>query len=136
GNRNRGPVRAGHIPILDALRPVASSPANGRTNVGDPLRVTETRWKARKARPARGPPRTAAGDNISAVTSRNTDLIRGALTSLSEDEVLFRDSVYEFADREIRPLVREMDEHARIAPGLIDKLFDLGVMGIEIPDSF
>ncbi|PYQ97153.1 MAG: acyl-CoA dehydrogenase [Acidobacteria bacterium] len=64
------------------------------------------------------------------------DLIRGALTSLSEDEVLFRDSVYEFADREIRPLVREMDEHARIAPGLIDKLFDLGVMGIEIPDSF
>ena len=70
------------------------------------------------------------------MTSRNTDLIRGALTSLSEDEVLFRDSVYEFADREIRPLVREMDEHARIAPGLIDKLFDLGVMGIEIPDSF
>jgi len=70
------------------------------------------------------------------VTSRNIDLIRGALTSLSEDEVLFRDSVYEFADREIRPLVREMDEHARIAPGLIDKLFDLGVMGIEIPDSF
>ena len=70
------------------------------------------------------------------MTSRNIDLIRGALTSLSEDEVLFRDSVYEFADREIRPLVREMDEHARIAPGLIDKLFDLGVMGIEIPDSF
>jgi len=70
------------------------------------------------------------------VTSQNTDLIRGALTSLSEDEMLFRDSVYEFADREIRPLVREMDEHAQIAPALIDKLFDLGVMGIEIPDSF
>jgi alkylation response protein AidB-like acyl-CoA dehydrogenase len=70
------------------------------------------------------------------VTSQNTELIKGALTSLSEDEVLFRDSVYEFADREIRPLVREMDEHAKIAPALIDKLFDLGVMGIEIPDSF
>src|SRR5467141_4185782 len=59
-----------------------------------------------------------------------------ALTTLSEDERLFRDSVYEFADREIRPLVREMDEHAKIAPALVDKLFDLGVMGIEIPDSY
>ncbi len=58
-----------------------------------------------------------------------------ALTRLSEDEVLFRDSVYEFADREIRPRVREMDEHAKIPRELIDKLFDLGVMGIEIPES-
>jgi alkylation response protein AidB-like acyl-CoA dehydrogenase len=52
------------------------------------------------------------------------------------DEQLFRDSVYEFADREIRPLVREMDERARIADGLIPRLFALGVMGIEIPESF
>src|SRR2546422_2635449 len=59
-----------------------------------------------------------------------------ALTQLSQDETLFRDSVYEFADREIRPLVREMDEHAKIAPALVDKLFDLGVMGIEIPESY
>src|SRR6185436_8116077 len=58
------------------------------------------------------------------------------LTTLAEDERLLRDSVYEFADKEIRPLVREMDEHAKIAPGLISKLFDLGVMGIEIPDSY
>src|ERR1700704_5311192 len=58
------------------------------------------------------------------------------LTTLAEDERLLRDSVYEFAHREIRPLVREMDEHAKIAPALIDKLFDLGVMGIEIPDSY
>jgi alkylation response protein AidB-like acyl-CoA dehydrogenase len=59
-----------------------------------------------------------------------------ALTQLSEDEALFRDSVYAFADREIRPLVRDMDEKARIADGLIAKLFDLGVMGIEIPETF
>src|SRR6185295_14075397 len=58
------------------------------------------------------------------------------LTTLTDDERLFRDSVYEFADREIRPLVRDMDEHAKLAPALIDKLFALGVMGIEIPDSF
>jgi alkylation response protein AidB-like acyl-CoA dehydrogenase len=59
-----------------------------------------------------------------------------ALTTLSEDERLFRDSVYEFADREIRPYVREMDEHAKIPRALVDKLFDLGVMGIEIPESY
>src|SRR5207302_6557985 len=41
-----------------------------------------------------------------------------------------------FADREIRPLVREMDEHAKLDPALIEKLFDLGVMGVEIPDSY
>jgi alkylation response protein AidB-like acyl-CoA dehydrogenase len=59
-----------------------------------------------------------------------------ALTTLSDDERLFRDSVYAFADREIRPLVREMDEQAKIADGLIGKLVDLGIMGIEIPESF
>src|SRR5688572_8291013 len=58
-----------------------------------------------------------------------------ALTTLSEDETLFRDSVYEFADREIRPLVREMDDHAKIPRQLIDRLFELGVMAIEVPDS-
>jgi alkylation response protein AidB-like acyl-CoA dehydrogenase len=58
------------------------------------------------------------------------------LTTLTDDERLFRDSVYQFADREIRPLVRDMDEHAKVAPTLIDQLFALGVMGIEIPDIF
>ena len=62
------------------------------------------------------------------------DSTRG-LTTLHEDEALFRHSVYEFADREIRPLVREMDEQARIPRQLIDKLFDLGVMAIEIPEA-
>lgn len=59
-----------------------------------------------------------------------------ALTTLSDEERLLRDSVYEFADREIRQLVREMDEHAKIPRSLIDKLFALGVMGIEIPESY
>jgi len=59
-----------------------------------------------------------------------------ALTTLSDDERLLRDSMYAFADREIRPLVREMDEYAHIPRALIDKLFALGAMGIEIPDRF
>ena len=59
-----------------------------------------------------------------------------ALTRLAEDEAIFRDSVYEFADREIRPLAREMDEHAKFSPELITKLFELGVMSVEVPESF
>jgi alkylation response protein AidB-like acyl-CoA dehydrogenase len=59
-----------------------------------------------------------------------------ALTRLAEDEAIFRDSVYEFADREIRPLAREMDEQAKFSPELITKLFELGVMSVEVPESF
>lgn len=70
------------------------------------------------------------------MTTPPTDPIRLPLTRLSEDERLFRDSVYEFADREIRPLVREMDEHAKMPASLIAQLFEMGVMGIEIPEAF
>jgi alkylation response protein AidB-like acyl-CoA dehydrogenase len=70
------------------------------------------------------------------VTQQQIAPIAPALTRLSEDEQLFFNSVLEFADREIRPLVREMDEHAKMSPALVEKLFDLGVMGIEIPESF
>jgi alkylation response protein AidB-like acyl-CoA dehydrogenase len=58
------------------------------------------------------------------------------LTVLAEDEAIFRDSVREFAEAQVRPLVREMDEHAKIPRTLIDQLFDLGVMGIEIPEAY
>jgi alkylation response protein AidB-like acyl-CoA dehydrogenase len=61
---------------------------------------------------------------------------RQPLTVLSEDEQIFRDSVREFAEAHIRPLVREMDEQAKIPRSLIDRLFELGVMGIEVPESF
>ena len=56
------------------------------------------------------------------------------LTALTEDEQIFRDSVREFAEARVRPLVREMDEHAKIPRALIDELFALGVMGIEVPE--
>jgi len=58
------------------------------------------------------------------------------LTVLAEDEQLLRDSVLEFADQRVRPLVRDMDEHAKMPRDLIDDLFGLGVMGIEIPEAF
>src|SRR5687767_6216991 len=59
-----------------------------------------------------------------------------ALTRLAEDEAIFRNSVYEFADKEVRPLAREMDEQAAMSPALIKKLFELGVMSVEIPESY
>jgi len=58
------------------------------------------------------------------------------LTSLSDDEQSFLDSVAEFAEREVRPHVREMDETGKIPRALVDQLFALGVMGIEVPEPF
>ena len=67
--------------------------------------------------------------------SQETADIGQPLTMLAEDELIFRDSVREFAEAQVRPLVREMDEEAKIPRALVDRLFDLGVMGIEIPES-
>jgi len=58
-----------------------------------------------------------------------------ALTSLSDEESLFRQSVREFADQQIRPLASEMDEKCKFAPGLIQQFFELGLMGIEVPEE-
>jgi alkylation response protein AidB-like acyl-CoA dehydrogenase len=58
------------------------------------------------------------------------------LTSLSEDELLFRDNVRQFADEKVRPLAREMDEKGVFDKSLIDQFFQLGLMGIEIPEQF
>src|SRR5258707_9558019 len=58
------------------------------------------------------------------------------LTTLTEDEILFRDNVRQFADDKIRPLAKEMDEKAVFDHGLIDQFFRVGLMGIEIPEQF
>jgi butyryl-CoA dehydrogenase/short/branched chain acyl-CoA dehydrogenase len=58
------------------------------------------------------------------------------LTDLSEDERLFREMVRQFAEEEVRPLVRRMDEESKIPRALIDKCFALGIMGVEIPERF
>ena len=58
------------------------------------------------------------------------------LTQFSEDERLLQLNVRSFADAEIRPLVREMEESAQLSSTLLKQLFDLGIMGIEVPESF
>jgi alkylation response protein AidB-like acyl-CoA dehydrogenase len=57
------------------------------------------------------------------------------LTDLSEDEAMFRDQVRHFAEAEVRPLVTQMDKDGQIPRALIDKCFDLGIMGVEIPEK-
>ncbi|MGE0527726.1 MAG: acyl-CoA dehydrogenase [Bdellovibrionales bacterium] len=59
-----------------------------------------------------------------------------ALTTMSEDENAFRDAIREFAEGEIKPLVSPMDEAAAMDAGLIRKLFEMGLMGIETPETF
>jgi alkylation response protein AidB-like acyl-CoA dehydrogenase len=58
------------------------------------------------------------------------------LTILAEDEEMFRSSVREFAEGELRPRVAEMDEKAKLDPALIKHCFDLGLMGIETPEEY
>jgi len=58
------------------------------------------------------------------------------LTTLNEEEQLFRDLVREFAEEKVKPLVMEMDRAAKLPRELIDQLFALGVMGIEIPTIY
>ena len=58
------------------------------------------------------------------------------LTSLTEDEILFRDNVRQFAEEKLRPLVREMDEKQVFDHALIEHFFQLGLMGVEIPEQY
>ena len=59
-----------------------------------------------------------------------------ALTQLSDEESMFRDVVRRFAKQEIAPLVRQMDEHAKLDAPLLRKIFEQGFMGIDIPEEY
>ena len=58
------------------------------------------------------------------------------VTTLSDDETLFRDTVRQFAEDKIRPHVKEMDEKGIFERSLLDESFHLGLMGIEIPEQY
>jgi alkylation response protein AidB-like acyl-CoA dehydrogenase len=62
--------------------------------------------------------------------------IPAPLTALSDDEVLFRDNIRQFADQKLRPLAKEMDEQGIFDAGLIEQFFQLGLMGIEVPEAY
>lgn len=59
----------------------------------------------------------------------------GPLTSLSDDETLFRDAVAEFAEAEVRPRVADMERAGKLDPALVTAAFELGLMGIEVDEA-
>lgn len=62
--------------------------------------------------------------------------MRPPLTTLSEEEAMFRDAVAGFAEEEVRPHVAEMEKASKISSELIPKYFELGLMGIEVPEEY
>jgi short/branched chain acyl-CoA dehydrogenase len=69
----------------------------------------------------------------------STDTLNSAvtpLTHLSEEEQMFQQSVRDFAIEKIRPLVHDMDREAKMNSELIKSFFELGIMGVEVPEQF
>jgi alkylation response protein AidB-like acyl-CoA dehydrogenase len=63
------------------------------------------------------------------------EVTRPPITSLTEEEQMFRDMVRQFAEENVAPLVHDMDRDAKMDPALIPQLFELGLMGIEVPEE-
>jgi butyryl-CoA dehydrogenase/short/branched chain acyl-CoA dehydrogenase len=71
------------------------------------------------------------------MTRAATETLTGTpLTVYSEDENMFRASVREFAEGELRPRVEQMDEAGKMDPALVKQLFELGLMGVETPEEY
>jgi alkylation response protein AidB-like acyl-CoA dehydrogenase len=64
------------------------------------------------------------------------DALTPPLTQLNEEEQLFRSTVRDFARQSIGPLVRQMDDEQQFSSSLIQELFSLGLMGIEVPEEY
>ena len=62
--------------------------------------------------------------------------IQSPLTVLTEEEKMFRRSVANFANKEVAPLVDQMDREQKMAPEIVDKSFEVGLMGIEVPEEY
>ena len=69
-------------------------------------------------------------------TALEQEYERPALTHLSDEEELFRSSIREFAEGEVRPRVEKMEHDGKLDKDLIDQCFDLGLMAIETPEEY
>ncbi|WP_103664034.1 acyl-CoA dehydrogenase [Gracilimonas amylolytica] len=65
-----------------------------------------------------------------------TDQLIAPLTQLTEDEQMLKDAAADFAQASIKPLVEEMDEKAKLDPDLVKQFFEMGLMGIDIPEQY
>lgn len=69
-------------------------------------------------------------------TMKDNSSIRYPVTALTEDEALFRSTVREYAESRLRPLTKKMDEEGVFEKSLLKEFFELGIMGVEIPEEF
>ena len=69
-------------------------------------------------------------------TAASGPFSNAGLTVLSEEEELFRASVREFAEGEVRPRVDAMEHASKLDPELIKQCFELGLMAIESPEDY
>ena len=69
------------------------------------------------------------------MSSTSIPVGRPALTQLSEDEMMFRDAVASFAAEDVAPRVRAMEAAGKIDADIVAKYFEMGLMGIELPES-
>src|SRR3954470_11984573 len=65
----------------------------------------------------------------------DTAAARPPLTVLSDEEAMFPDAGAVFAEEEVRPRVQQMERDGKIDPSLIRKFFEMGLMGVEVPES-
>lgn len=68
--------------------------------------------------------------------SSDTEVSRPPLTILSDDETAFRDAVAAFAADEVKPRVQAMERAGKIDPALAKQYFEMGLMGIEVPEQY
>src|SRR6476469_4844178 len=68
--------------------------------------------------------------------AESTTGTRPALTELSDEEIAFRDAVASFAASEVKPRVDERERAGRIDPALVGQYFEMGLMGIEVPEEY
>ena len=68
--------------------------------------------------------------------SSDTEVSRPPLTILSDDETAFRDAVAAFAADEVKPRVQAMERAGKIDPALVKQYFEMGLMGIEVPEQY
>src|ERR1700704_290969 len=68
--------------------------------------------------------------------STDTASARPPLTMLSEEELAFRDAVAAFAGEEVKPRVAAMERAGKVDPALVAQYFDMGLMGIEVPEQY
>ena len=59
-----------------------------------------------------------------------------SITQLTEEESMFRDAIREFAEEQIKPHVQEMDQKGQFRRELLDQFFELGLLGIDIPEEY